>query len=246
MSINIQPFESALGRFLAQIDADNRVDGVLVSGSYVAGTVGPYSDLDLYLLFSSDSSSLARWEVISIEGIELELTRHTFEEYESIIREGKHIKEIVFPLSMGRLLLDKRQRFGELVALAASKIKECSRFAPPDADARESISRALCFRYRKVGKALANDDANAFEYEIGFNMHMVPTLMLNASGHRITPDPLRQFKEALPAIYASFCRCLGATSTSERWQRYQELMQQAFAELSLGRLPQPLGPTKEC
>jgi predicted nucleotidyltransferase len=234
-------FERVLAERVRELRADPRVQAAMVSGSYVSGRIGPYSDLDLYLLVA-EGSGLPAWRTVIVNAVEVEETAHTADGYRRIIDEGTSVREIIFPLSVGRLLFDREDQFSRISEAAKDRVRDLSEVQPPDAKGRQSIQRALAYGFRKIGNALASGDTDRFRYELGFVLHLVPGLLLQLTGHRVSPDPLRDFRSLCPGLWPLYAACAQNGNVPSQWDGFERLMRQVFVEFSLGELPQPLWP----
>jgi len=235
-----QTFDNALDCFISEIAKDTRYKGVLVTGSYVREELGPYSDLDIYVLLACEAESNAGWETREIDSVELEITKNTFQGYSAILKAAKDVRQVIFPIAEGRILLDRESRFAEIQEQAQDVVNSLSLPAPPDEQAKHSITRPLTFGYKKIGNAFIRQNWDAFESEYGFVLHLLPIQILALSGQRITPNPLELLNDMHPAIYCKISECFNSKTHEEKWNSYCRLMKRIFAEFSLGKLPEPI------
>ena len=64
-------YDQAVEKYLAQIVLDSTVIGIIVSGSYVHGEMGPHSDVDIYVITHPDTPERERGNTW-IDGVEIE------------------------------------------------------------------------------------------------------------------------------------------------------------------------------
>jgi len=235
-----QVFDKALDFFLSEVSKDNRVEGVLVAGSYTRGELGPYSDLDIYLLLACDGENLEGWETREIDSVELEITKNTFQGYHSVLQKAKDIRDVIAPIAEGCILLDRESRFAEIKEQAQGVVRSLSQPIPPDGPTKLSMTRPLTFGYRKIGNAFMQQDWHVFDSEYGFILHLLPIQVLALSGRRIALRPLQLLKDHFPDISELLASCFENQTREEKWISFCALMKRVFAEFSLGKLPRPV------
>ena len=115
-------FERALNNYVDELQKAGHAKGAVISGSYVTGQLGPYSDLDLYVLVAEGCPSETGWQAIDRDGVEIEVTAHTYPEYIEFIGQGSRVREIIYPLSVGHILFDSQGQFEHLLVSARACI----------------------------------------------------------------------------------------------------------------------------
>lgn len=238
--MNRHAFDEALQTFLRETAGQKHCEGVLVSGSYANGELGPYSDIDLYVLLADHAGDLAGWETRDIAAIECEITRNTADGYRAVLRAGKDVRGTIVPLAEGRILIDRNGRLAEIRHEAQDAVRALSARVSPDREAKQSIVRPLAFGFRKIGNAYIRQDWYGFDYEYGFVLHLLAVQVLALSGRRVAPRPLQALREALPEIHQLLAACLNSQTHDEKWASFRNLIQRVFFEFSLGELPQPV------
>jgi len=238
-------FEEALAAFIAEARKHDLIEGVLVSGSYVNGRLGPYSDLDIYVLLAGTDSPAESWRAQVVGGVEMEVTQDTFEGYSKGLNEGQRVREEIHPLSTGTIIFDKQGQLARLKERASEVIEELSARSEPDMQAKEATARPLVFALRKIGNAHCRGDWITFESQCGFILHLLPGLVLTMSGRKVTPQPIQSFEQEFPQFYARWTRCLAAKDRDEKWRELKELIGEILSTFSIDKMPRRV-PSLTC
>ena len=233
-------FDQALAVLIDQARKDDSIEGVLVSGSYVNGRLGPYSDLDVYVLITQMTGTTERWKAQVVRGVEVEVTQDTFDGYSEVLNEKRRVREVLHPLSVGDIMLDKRGLLAQLKERASGVIEELSAHDELDAKTKEMTARPLAFGLRKIGNAHYRGDWIGFESECGFVLHLLPRLVLTMAGRRITPAPIQSLEQEFPQFYFRWTRCLAGKDKDEKWNELKELIAEIFCAFSIGKPPEPV------
>jgi N-acetylglutamate synthase-like GNAT family acetyltransferase len=223
---------------LEEVAAGPGVVGVAVAGSFVRGEMGPYSDLDVYVLVSGEEEVWG-WETRVVAGVEVEVTRGDVRAYRARIERGDAaaLREVIGALAGARILRDTSGAFAALQRRAVEQMERLSLVRPASEEERASIARALSFGYRKAGNARWAGRTEAFRWEMMRLLGLVPGLVLGLAGRRVAPRPLEAMAEVAPGMHGAFARCLGAGTDAERWEALRELVRRIFAEYGLGEAP---------
>ncbi|HWI61199.1 MAG TPA: nucleotidyltransferase domain-containing protein [Symbiobacteriaceae bacterium] len=111
-------FQSALDMALDELQSAAGVEGILFFGSAMAGTAGPTSDLDLYVVTESGPRiSLRRYA-----GVEAEVHYAPREFWQSRMEKGNAV--ILHAFATGQALLDRTGNVAELAGFARRKVEE--------------------------------------------------------------------------------------------------------------------------
>jgi predicted nucleotidyltransferase len=220
----LRVFDDALAAFEEQLRCDPHVTGLAVSGSYVRGNLGPYSDIDVYVVLSARTEGTAAWSCQWVLSVELECFRYTVEEYSTMLDERRRIRDIVHPLATAIVRFDGNGELSCLVQKAKQVIAVASACRPLEVSARASIERATLFGYRKVGNAYCRGDWLAFHYHMGHALHLLPSHLAALAGESVCPDPLRFVQQADPVIFEALQVTLTAPAAKAKWDSYVALL----------------------
>ena len=112
-------YQSAMDQVLADLQGQPGVEGILFFGSAMAGTAGPTSDLDLYVLTREGSGP--RITLRRYSGAEAEIHFAPYAFWQERVDQGNVV--ILHAFATGQALLDPKGLVGELSAVARQKVE---------------------------------------------------------------------------------------------------------------------------
>lgn len=234
-------FDRTLADYVSETSQDDRIEGILVTGSYARDEVGPYSDLDICVLVVDECMDLPAWEAVTRNGVEIEIVRNTFQGYQDTLLEKREIRQVIVPLAEGRVIFDRNSRLARIKEQAQAIVDALSERVLPDDEMKANIARPLTFGYRKLANAYYRKDWLAFDLEYGFVLHLLLPQMLLLAGRQVAPRQMLVLREICPDLFRLLCSCFEGRTYEEKWTSFHQLMERVFAEFGLGNLPTAFG-----
>ncbi|MEO0470258.1 MAG: nucleotidyltransferase domain-containing protein [Bacteroidota bacterium] len=114
---------AALQQYVAQIKNQPEVIGILATGSFVHGEIGPYSDVDVYVILAEGCTYRERGNTW-IDGIEIEYFQNPPAQVRAYFRQEGNRPNTAHMLAHGRLLYEVDAVVGNLITEASALIAQ--------------------------------------------------------------------------------------------------------------------------